>query len=140
MLNYNTTRLEKKCRKLVETFDNQLSWKWDGRFETVLAEFGTQEKESVCKIIKTQMGFKWDNDNVSKAPELVKMIIDFFGGLHEGQQLFTSKIDNGEFLLCAFWPWGDGKTVSIRLGVFADSLGDDENKELTLLFKDWFKL
>ncbi len=140
MLNYNTTLLEKKCRKLVETFDNQLSWKWDSRFETVLAEFSTEEKDSVCKIIKTQMCFNWDKNNASKAPGLVKMIIDSFGGLQKDQQLFTSEPDNEEFLLCAWWPWQNGKTVSIRLGVFADSLSDEENKELTLLFKDWFNL
>jgi hypothetical protein len=140
MLNYDTTRLEKKSRKLVEAFDNLLSWKWDDRFETVLAQFSTQEKESVYRIIKTQMGFKWDTDNVNKAPKLVKMIIDSFGGLEKEQLFFTSDLDNGEFLFCAFWPWGDGKTVSLRLGVFADSLSDDDNKELTRLFKNWFSV
>ena len=39
MFNYNITRLEKSCSQLIDTLEKTLTWKWDGRFETVLAEF-----------------------------------------------------------------------------------------------------
>jgi len=140
MLNYNTAWLEKSCRRLSKAFEKQLSWKWDDRFETVLAEFSVADKESVQKIIQLQMGDVWNHGNLEKVPDIVQMIIDYFGGMSPGQQLFVSNPDKEDLVLCAWWPWGNGRTISIRLGVFADSLSEEENKELTRLFKGWFDL
>ncbi len=139
-MDYDTSRLEKSCRDLVKAFENRLTWKWDERFETVLAEFSVKDKESVSHIIKIQMGDIWDRDNSGNAPEVVKMAIGYFGGLSQGQQLFTSDPAGDDLVLCAWWPWGNGETISIRLGVFADSLNENENEELTRVFKTWFNL
>lgn len=140
MLNYDVSRLEKSCRELAGAFKNQVSWKWDGRFETALAEFGVADKEPVCRILKTQMGFIWDDHNSGNLPERVQMIIDCFDGLNPGQLLFTSDPDREDLVLCAWWPWGNGRTISIRLGVFVNSLDDDGNEELTQLLRGWLGL
>ncbi|MBU1344763.1 MAG: hypothetical protein KKE44_15180 [Proteobacteria bacterium] len=140
MLEYDLSKFEKSCCQLFEVFKNQLTWKWDSRFETVLAEFSVKEKASVQKSIKTHMGTTWDDGNSGNAPETVKMIINCFGGMNPGQQLFTSDPEKDDIVLCAWWPWGNGQTISIRLGVFANTLNDDDNKELTRLFRGWFDL
>lgn len=140
MLDHDTSELENTVRKLYKAFENHLTWKWDERFETVLAEFGTGKKETVVNIIQRYMGDIWDGGNFQKAPEVIKIVINFFGGLHPGQELFTTQTDKDDLLLCAWWPWSNRKTISIRLGVFSQSLGDEDNKELTQLFKGWFGL
>ena len=123
---------------MLKIFGNQLSWDWDDRFETVLAEFSATDKKSVHDIIKTYMGDIWNGGNSGDAPEVIKMIIDYFGGLNPGQQLFSSDPNQDGLFLCAWWPWGNGKTISIRIGVFADSLSNDDNQKLSMLFKGWF--
>ncbi|MFH2091823.1 MAG: hypothetical protein ABIJ31_05615 [Pseudomonadota bacterium] len=140
MLDYDTSKLEKTSRELHKAFENHLIWKWDDRFETVLAEFDAGNQDSIIAIIKTHMGDIWDGGNFQKAPEIIKIVIKFFGGLHPGQELFTTQTDRDDLLLCAWWPWSNGKTISIRLGVFARSLSDEKNKELTQMFKGWFGL
>jgi len=138
MLNYNTTRLEKSCTRIIETLGEKLTWKWDERFETVLAEFSVTDKETVHQTIASHMDNIWGIDNGEGSPKVVQMIIDYFGGLNPGQTLFTSDPHKDGLLLCAWWPWGNGKTISIRLGVFADALTDQDNEKLTERFRGWF--
>lgn len=140
MLNYDTSMLEKVSRDLADAFKGLLTWKWDPRFETVLAEFSVSEQEKVIQIIKTHMGDIWDGGNFQQAPEIIKIVIKFFGGIHPGQELFTTQTDRDDLLICAWWPWGNQQTISIRLGVFAQSLNDADNKKLTQMFKGWFNL
>lgn len=140
MLAYDTANLEKSCGKLVDAFKKNMTWKWDDRFETALAEFSVKDKEKIQPILAQPMGLVWDTDNSGKAPDLVKMIINYFGGMSPGQKLFTSDPDQDGLLLCAWWPWGNGKTISIRLSVLANSLSDEDNKELSRLFRGWFGL
>ncbi len=138
MFNYNTTRLEENCSQLFTTLGETLTWKWDDRFETVLAEFHVTDKEKVHPVLIRHMGEIWETDQGASPPKVVQIIIDYFGGLNPGQTLFTSDPNQDGLLLCAWWPWGNGKTISIRLGVFADSLSDRDNEELTRLFRGWF--
>jgi len=140
MLDYDTSKFETITRELAEAFKGHLTWSWDDRFETVLAEFSSRHQEKVTSIIKEHMGDIWDGGNFQQAPEIIKIVIKFFGGIHPGQELFTTQTDRDDLLICAWWPWGNKKTISVRLGVFAQSLSDDENKELTKLFRGWFNL
>ncbi len=138
MFNYNITRLEESCSQLIDTLGKTLTWKWDDRFETVLAEFSVTKKEKIHPALTRHMGEIWAVDQGRHPPKVVQMIIDYFGGLNPGQTLFTSDPNLDGLLLCAWWPWGNGKTISIRLGVFADTLSDQDNEELTRLFRGWF--
>ncbi len=140
MLNFNTSRLENSCRKLKESLNDQLTWKWDERFGTVLAEFNVNDKELIHKIIKIHMGVTFSEDNSGDASAVAKLVIDYFGGLNSGQLMYMSDPDKEDLILCAWWPWGNGSTISIRLGVFADSLNDEDNAELTQMLRQWFDL
>ena len=138
MLNYNVTHLEKSCSQLAQILEKKLVWKWDAIFETALAEISVADKEGIYGILTHHMGKTWNTDNADSAPGVVQMVIDYFGGLNPGQTLLTSDPDKDGLLLCAWWPWGNNATISIRLAVFADSLSDEKNDTLGLLFRGWF--
>lgn len=140
MLNYDISTLETISRDLAKAFEGHLTWKWDDRFETVLAEFSIDQKEEITSILKSHMGDIWDGGNFQQAPEIIKFVIKFFGGIHPGQELFTTRTDRDDLMLCAWWPWGNQKMISIRLGVFVQSLNDQENQVLNQMFKSWFNL
>lgn len=140
MLDFDTTALENNCRTLMASCGNRLSWKWDDRFETVLAEFKSSDAELIRDILSTHMDVSWNVDNAGTAPEVIQMVVDYFGGLQPGQVLLTSDPARDDLMLCAWWPWSNGKTISVRLAVFADSLSDDDNNALTHLFKRWFRV
>jgi hypothetical protein len=140
MSDINKLDLENACRELLSAFQGVLSWKWDSRFETALAEFGVENKQGVREILERYLGTAWDSSNIDKAPDAVSMIINYLGGLMSGQLLFTSDPNQDAFIFCAWWPWGNGKTISVRVAPFCEKLSDSEKAELTKLFKGWFEM
>jgi len=41
-------------------------------------------------------------------------------------------------LCCAWWPWGNGETISIRVAPFLGKLPEPQRIERINLFKGWF--
>ena len=138
MQDLNKSVLENICRELLNAFQGMLSWEWDSRFETVLATFGVDDKDSIRAVLERYLGITWDSSNIGKAPDVVRMINSNLGGLRSGQLLFTSDSNQDAFIFCAWWPWGNGKTISIRIAQCYEKLLDSEKTKQTQLFKDWF--
>jgi hypothetical protein len=130
--------IEKVCRELANAFQGILSWKWDRRFETVLAEFSVDKKESIRAILERYLGAIWDSSNVGNAPDIVRTLENHFGGLWPGQLLFTSDPKREALIFGTWWPWGDGKEISIRIGPAYRTLTDSKRDEKIQQFKAWF--
>jgi hypothetical protein len=125
---------------LARAFHGVLSWKWDRRFETVLAEFGVETKDNVRATLERFLGNLWDSSNVGNAPSGVRAIDNRLGGLWPGQLLFTTDTQQDNLVFCCWWPWGDGKSISIRVGLCNEKLTDSEWAELVTTFKTWFSV
>jgi len=130
--------IENDCKELLRGFQGVLSWKWDSRFETILAEFGVDKKDSIRAILERYLKTTWDSSNIDNAPDIVRLINRQLGGLKSRQLLFTSDPNRDAFIFCAWWPWGDGKTISIRIAPSYKELLDSEKAEKIQLFKGWF--
>lgn len=140
MHDLNQSDLESVCREFFMAFQGVLSWKWDSRFETALAEFSVDNKDSVREILGRYLSIAWDSSNIAKAPDALQMIASRLGGLRSGQLLLASDSNQKAFVFGAWWPWGNEKTISIRVAPFDKGLSDSEMAELIRLFKGWFGL
>jgi hypothetical protein len=140
MNDLNKSDIENVCRELLSASQGVLSWKWDSQFETVLAEFFVDNKDRVRAILECHLSIAWDKSKIRKAPDIVRTIAGNFGGLRSGQLLFTSDPNQDVFIFGVWWPWGDGKTISIRVAPFDKRLSDSEMTEFIELFKGWFGL
>jgi hypothetical protein len=138
MHDQNRSGLENACRELGGAFQGILSWKWDSRFGAVLAEFGAGKKESIRAVLERYLSVTWDSSNIDKAPDIVREINSHFGGLRAGQMLFTTDPDREPLIFCAWWPWGNGKTISLRIASALKDLSDSEKAEKIQLFKEGF--
>lgn len=138
MNDQNRSDIENLCRGLVDAFQGTLSWKWDRRFETVLAEFGVDRKTNIRASLERHLSATWDSANAGNAPEIVRAIYDNLGGLRQGQFLFTSDPKQDALIFCTWWPWGDGKEISIRIGPAYKNLSDEQRAESIALFRSWF--
>ena len=126
------------CKGFLSAFQGVLSWKWDGRFGTALAEFRADEEDRVRAILEHYLSVAWNSSNIGEAPDSVRMINSHLGGLMSGQMLLTSDPDKDAFMFCAWWPWNDAKTVSIRVGPSYKEVSASEKAERIKLFKDCF--
>lgn len=140
MLSESATELESKFRDLVEAFRGIIEWKWDGRFSTALAEFAIDRKDEVLGILKQHLVSTWDSTNVNDAPDVVREITKNLGGLMSGQLLLLSDSSKPACIFCAWWPWGSGTRISIRMAPFGQDLTREEASELTATFRDLFKI
>jgi hypothetical protein len=138
MNNLNSSGPENVCRELSNAFQGVLAWKWDDRFQTVLAEFNVDNKERIHNSLERRLDRIWDSSNIEKAPVVLQTIISSFGGIMPGQLLFTSDPDQDALVFCAWWPWGSGETISIRLAPFYQKPFDSDRTEGTQWFKRWF--
>ena len=132
--------LEGVCRQLRGSLEDVLTWKWDGRFETALAEFSARDKEKILKILAGFLVSRWDNTTIGEAPELVQQVKRHSGGLTSGQLLLLSDPYRDALIYCAWWPWGGGKTISIRIGIHSKEIAAADKSTLTAAFRGWFKV
>ena len=138
MNNLNPSGPENICRELSDAFKGVLAWKWDDRFQTVLAEFNVGNKARIHDPLASRLDRTWDSSNIETAPEVVQTIISSFGGIMPGQLLFTSDPDGDALVFCAWWPWGNGETISIRLAPFYQKPSGSDRTEETQRLKECF--
>ncbi|MDF1592398.1 MAG: hypothetical protein P1P89_12855 [Desulfobacterales bacterium] len=138
MNNLNLSGPENVCREISNAFKGVLAWKWDDRFQTVLAEFNVDNKERIHNPLVSRLDRIWDSSNIDKAPEAVQTIISRFGGIMPGQLLFTSDPGQDALAFCAWWPWGNGETISIRLAAFYLKPVDADPTQGAHRLKEWF--
>lgn len=134
----NQPDIERVGKGLQSAFEGTMSWEWDSRFETVLAKFSVDESDGVRAVLERDLSAVWDSSNIGEAPANVRTISNRLNGLASGQLLFTSDPDQDAVVFCAWWPWGDGKTISIRVAPAYKGLSGSNAPEQTKLFRGWF--
>ena len=132
------TELERISREMADAFQGIVSWNWDDRFKTVLTAFSAEESDRIRAILERYLTATWDSKSIGTTPEIVQTVGEHLGGLMAGQLLFTSAPDDDAILFCAWWPWGNGNTVSIRLAPFDSRLSDEQREAHLEQFKGWF--
>jgi hypothetical protein len=106
--------------KRVRTAWPSRGWSWDSRMTCITSSFSTEFETAARAAITEAFPVEYTSQTIAKAPQVLREYIDRYGGLRQGQYLFTSGTIGGSLLAFGlWWPWGDGDTVSMRLG-FAD--------------------
>jgi hypothetical protein len=92
------------------------TWTYDRRLKCVASSIPiAREPEARAAMIET-LPTSWSEATLATAPAAVKALAESCGGLRASQLLFWGGGDApGAFGL--WWPWGDGTTVSLRIGL-----------------------
>ena len=140
MSNEVITKFENICKTLENAFKGVFSWKWDDRFAAVLTEFSAELQENVEKVLNPLLMFKWDSNSIATAPETVQLVKNHLGGLMSSQLLYTSDPKQEEILFGAWWPWGDGSTISLRVSLILKPESNNDQTEALQQLKTWFEI
>jgi hypothetical protein len=130
--------IESFCRDFAHRYQDTLTWKWDNRFPAVLTTFETEMEANLQPFLKQHLNAIWDNSNTDDAPDAVLDAISHFGGLMPGQLMFTSEPDRDILLCFAWWPWGNGSTISIRVAAYQKAMSDEDCALFKKKFEEWF--
>ncbi len=125
------------CLSLFESTKPSMNWKWDTRFSTHLAQISSSYFEGAQTDLRTLFEHCWDAKSINSAPPTVARVAKAMGGLQARQFLYALEIE-GVVIYCAWWPWGDGQSVSVRIGCNTDCLSSVDAKTLLQDFQAWF--
>jgi hypothetical protein len=110
---------EDSCKKIHAEVGR--SWEWDARFTSALLVFPSEEEAEILGIVAKFATRSWTFDDIRSAPATVQELADVWGGLRPGQRFLHSETTASPILICALWPWGSGKSISLRVGFAASS-------------------
>lgn len=98
-----------------------LEWEWDTRFGMALAAFDFERADAIQAALASELPHRFMAHDLAAAPQRTRDFAQQLGGMRGGQILFTSSDADPVMVVCAWWPWGNGKRFSIRLGCDAGS-------------------
>ncbi len=116
------------CSKMKSVLPGSSVWELDDRFNTVVAAFERNSSEIILSALKASFSQEWSKKTVRKAPAHIKSIADSISGIETGQIVFTTNGGADPVLFAAWWPWGDGINISLRIGVSDSSLNEEDKK------------
>ena len=92
-----------------------VNWKYDDFHNVMLAEFSVEKQDQVLFSLQQVLPVCWDAKTIKQAPDEVIHFAGSFSKLVKKQKLLTTNIERHPKVMAAWWPWGHGATVSIRL-------------------------
>jgi hypothetical protein len=92
-------------------------WSWDGRFKCVTSSFNKAIGDRVRAATVEALPGEWTAATIDSAADPIRALANRFGGLREGQLFLAGESVAGMRLFALWWPWGDGSTISVRIGI-----------------------
>ena len=107
--------IEKICSRIYSECDSLVTWNWDDRFQAVLSEFPSDQENEVISVLEKHFDNSWDDRTIDYAPGKIKSVAKGLGEVRHGQRLYASDPEQDALLLGAYWPWNNGKKISLRI-------------------------
>jgi len=127
------------CSNIATGFPDDSTWQGDKRFGAALVVIEKDNEESTRTLLADQFQNQYNSKTIKKASKTEKKMIKVFSGMQPGQELFSS-VENEVILFAAWWPWSNGTSVSLRVGMFTfdeDIISDDE---IMTHLSEWFSI
>ncbi len=92
-------------------------WSWDGRLACVSSSFSVDFETRARAAVVAALPGEWNPVTIQRAPAHLREVADRTGGLRPGQALYSGPSVGVAFVFGLWWPWGDGMTTSMRIGL-----------------------
>ena len=93
------------------------NWSWDNRFMCPTTVVEGDAREATFALMRKELTNTYDHTRVAHLPAPVAQLVQATGGLRPGQCVLTDEERSGVHRYALWWPWTNGTTVSIRIGV-----------------------
>jgi hypothetical protein len=92
-------------------------WSYDRRLRCVSSSLPLTQADEMRAAYADALPTTWTADNLATAPEAVRALAETCGGLRAAQLLLWGGDADGPGPFGLWWPWGDGTTVTLRIGL-----------------------
>jgi hypothetical protein len=113
-------------------------WSWDNRYSCVTSSFSAELEGKARAAADIALPGEWTPTTILRAPPALREVAEHTGGLRPGQLFLASvEIDapvGSAFAYGLWWPWGDGMTTSMRIGLGGPRAAQDALQRLRDVF------
>lgn len=92
-------------------------WTYDRRLRCVSSSIPMSDEPAARAAIALALPVTYTADSLAAAPQGVRTLAEGCGGVRASQQLLWGGAPDGPGAFGLWWPWGDGTTVSLRIGL-----------------------
>lgn len=92
-------------------------WTYDRRLKCVASSIPLSDEGAARAAIAGVLPATWSSATLATAPAGVQALAGTCGGLRAAQQLLWGGEADGPGAFGLWWPWGDGTTVTLRIGL-----------------------
>jgi len=92
-------------------------WSWDGRFECIASSIAALNEAKARAAAAEALPTIWTQPTLPRAPLRIQQLAEATGGVRSGQALLVSDAPGGFVAYGLWWPWGDGVSISLRVGL-----------------------
>jgi hypothetical protein len=93
------------------------NWTYDRRLKCVASSFPVAHEPAARAAIAEALPTSWTADTLAAAPADVRALAESCGGLRAAQLMFWGGEPGAPGVFGLWWPWGDGTTISLRIGL-----------------------
>ena len=105
-------------------------WSWDGRLSCVTSSCADEVEAGARIAASVAFPSEWGPSGIGRAPPVVRELVERSGGIRSGQRVLSSPVVGTAFVYCLWWPWGDGMTTSVRIGLGSLNPSNDAMQRL----------
>ncbi len=107
--------LMEHAQPLIDSLEQRIELQWDDHFLCVLSEFSVDHESQVYMAAKKHFPYIWDRKTIKRADPFLLHRAGEFGALVKNQRLMTMDTTGQHDVMLAWWPWGHGATISVRV-------------------------
>jgi hypothetical protein len=105
-------------------------WSWDGRFGCVSSTFDLDVADRAKELVTRAFPTLWTDRTLPEAPKALRDVCERTGGVRSGQLVYAGAPLLSVQPYALWWPWGDGRTISLRVGLEARTDYGDQLSEI----------
>ena len=110
------------------------NWTYDRRLKCVASSVPLARENDMRTAMAGVLTTSYSADALATAPAGVQTLATSCGGLRASQLLFWGGEPDGPGPFGLWWPWGDGTTVSLRIGLHGVDSGKVRYPQLRDVF------
>ena len=102
-------------KDVIDALSPLAKWQYDDFHQALLAEFSVDKEAHAKRALRHVLPRSWDSGTIKKAPGEIKHMAGSFCKLVKEQRLLSVEPEKNPKVMVAWWPWGHGATISVRL-------------------------
>lgn len=99
-------------------------WSYDNRVQCVASTFSSDFASEARALIAVVLPHAWTDRTIATANPIMSTIATRTGGLRAAQMIFGADRVGYVTPFGLWWPWEEGRTISLRIGLEGSSPGD----------------